>query len=148
MKELKTGFTKDTLILMFDGTNKKIQNIKIGNLIMSHEYYACEVIGLDCAIKEIFKVELEDKSFFNVSKDHNFIVWEIETGDIRDVSFDHLIKNTKKYFLIKKKSKDSTISLWKFKILPKEERKKVYKINLKQNDKMILYESKVIIKTK
>jgi len=95
---------KDTEILMYDGTIKKVQNIKIGDLLMGDDSTARKVLSLARGKEQMYKISskrgdsyvcneshiLSLKSSANYSK-------KIKKGDIIDISVKDFL-NLPKYF--------------------------------------------------
>lgn len=139
-------FAKDTNILMFDGTSKKVQDIKIGDSVMGDDYTERIVLRLCFGQEPIYRVKLEDGSYFDCNESHDCIVFNKETGEIEEKKIIHLIGNENLYYHIKKASPEKTISLYKFKINKEKERDSYYGFTLSGNNRFILANSMIITK--
>ena len=65
--QMNNGFIKDTEVLMYNGELKKIQDIEIGELVMSNNNSPLSVTNIKSDINELYKI-----SHFN--NDENYIV--------------------------------------------------------------------------
>jgi len=61
---------KDTPILMYDGTIEKIQNIKVGDLIMGDDSTPRKVLSLARGVDKMYDVISNKRSKYTVNKDH------------------------------------------------------------------------------
>lgn len=139
-------FAKDTDILMFNGTSKKVQDIKIGDSIMGDDYTERIVLKLCFGEEPIYRVKLEDGSYFDCNESHECVVFNIETGEIEEKKIIDLIGNENLYYHIKKTSPEKTISLYKFKINKEKEIDSYYGFTLSGNNRFILAKSMIITK--
>lgn len=139
-------FAKDTDILMFNGTSKKVQDIKIGDSIMGDDYTERIVLKLCFGEEPIYRVKLEDNSYFDCNESHECVVFNRETGKIEEKKIIDLIGNENLYYHIKKASPEKTISLYKFKINKEKERDSYYGFTLSGNNRFILANSMIITK--
>lgn len=63
-------FAKNTLILMYDGTNKKVQDVKIGDLVMGDDSTPRKVMKLSKGIDELYKVQPVKGDSYVVNGNH------------------------------------------------------------------------------
>lgn len=139
-------FAKDTEIMMFDGTNKKVQDIKIGDLVMGDDYTQRQVLRLCFGEEPIYRVTLEDNSFFECNESHDCVVLNRETGKTEEKKITELIANENLYYHIKKHSPDQKEELFKFKIDKAKERDQYFGFTLSGNNRFILGNSMIVTK--
>lgn len=94
---LSRCFEKDTPVLMFDGTTKMVQDIKVGNLVMGHDSKPRTVGTIETGIDNMYKVRSSDDlrgfeygcneqhvlTLKYCSDDHRY---DVKKGDIIDIS--------------------------------------------------------------
>jgi superfamily II DNA or RNA helicase len=70
---LSTGsgkcFGRDTEILMFDGTVKKVQDISNGDILMGNDSSPRKVLNTCCGVEQMYKIKYED-TFYTVNESH------------------------------------------------------------------------------
>lgn len=97
-------FAKDTEILMFNGTIKRVQDIKIGDLLMGPDSKPRTVLSLANGQEEMFRVSPVKGDPYVVNKSHILslvvstktkIYKEYNHGDIVNISVDQYLKASK-----------------------------------------------------
>lgn len=86
-------FEKDTEILMFDGTVKKVQDIKVGDCVMRPNSKGAIVTSLGRGTEEMFEVRSREKNHesFVVNKSHILSVVDRE-GKVYNISVSDYLK--------------------------------------------------------
>tara|TARA_Y100000034_G_scaffold29728_1_gene36169 strand:+ start:45204 stop:47897 length:2694 start_codon:yes stop_codon:yes gene_type:complete len=78
---------KGTEILMYDGTLKKVEDIKVGDLIMGDDSTPREVLSLANGFEELYKIKQRDGEDYVVNKSHILSVqvreWGAKSGNSR-----------------------------------------------------------------
>lgn len=139
-------FAKDTEILMFDGTNKKVQDIQIGDFVMGDDYTQRQVLRLCFGEEPIYRVTLEDGTFFECNESHECVVFDKQTGKTENKQINQLILREHLYYHTKKQGKDKSIALFNFKIKKVKEIDSYYGFTLSGNNRFILGNSMIITK--
>lgn len=97
---------KGTKILMYDGSIKKVEDVKVGDLIMGNDSTPRTVLNLARGREELFKVHTND-GYYTVNKSHilsiknvqNRMISGIKTGEIKNLTvteFQSLSKDAKR----------------------------------------------------
>ena len=92
--------TKDTLICMSDGSLKKIQEIKINDLVCGFDGYPKKVLKLFNGSSDIYRVEQSKGITYNVTGEHKLLLWEKNKNDYRIIKteeFNNLSKDRKRF---------------------------------------------------
>ena len=84
-------------ILMADNSIKKVEDIKVGDLIMGPDGTPREVLELHRGQEEMYEIETEDGDKHIVNKGHNLQLLDIETGEQLDMSVEIYIQTTDEY---------------------------------------------------
>lgn len=92
----------DTEILMYDGSIKKVQDIKVGDKIMGNDSTPRTVLSLARGREEMFKVH-HDNGFYTVNKSHilsiknvqNRMLAGIKTGEVKNLSVSEYLNLSK-----------------------------------------------------
>ena len=96
---------KDTPILMFDGTIKKVQDIKVGDLLMGPDSTSRKVLQLGRGREEMFKVNGTDGTSYIVNRSHILSLkycrtesrYGMNKGDILNISIDEYLKKSDRF---------------------------------------------------
>ena len=92
--------TKDTLICMSDGSLKKIQEIKINDLVCGFDGYPKKVLKLFNGSSDIYKVDQSKGITYNVTGEHKLLLWEKDKNNYRIIKteeFNNLSKDRKRF---------------------------------------------------
>lgn len=76
---------------------KKVEDIKVGDLIMGPDGTPREVLELHRGQEEMFEIETEDGDKHIVNKGHNLQLLDIETGEQLDMPVEIYIQTTDEY---------------------------------------------------
>lgn len=92
---------KGTKVLMFNGDFKKVEDIKVGDLVMGVDSTPRKVLGLGNGKEEMFKVNPIKGEFFTVNKSHILSLKKTGTtfynkkGKVIDISIENYLKKSK-----------------------------------------------------
>lgn len=86
-------FAKDTEILMFDGTVKKVQDVKVSDCVMRPNGFPAQVLSLGRGREEMFEVRSREKNHesFTVNKSHILSVIN-RKGKVHNISVSDYLK--------------------------------------------------------
>jgi hypothetical protein len=89
-------FEADTLIMMADGTSKKVQDIKVGDYVMSPQSTPSEVIALGSGYEEMYEICTAEKYYknFTVNGSHILAVKD-KMNKIKTITVNDYLKLTK-----------------------------------------------------
>lgn len=89
-------FEADTLIMMADGTSKKVQDIKVGDYVMSPQSTPSEVIALGSGYEEMYEICTAEKHYknFTVNGSHILAVKD-KKNKIKTITVNDYLKLTK-----------------------------------------------------
>lgn len=92
-------FAKDTEILMFDGSRKKVQDIKVGDYVMTPNSKGARVTALGRGREEMFEVRPKDLGYksFVVNKSHILSLRD-DKGTVRNISVEDYIRQPLKNY--------------------------------------------------
>lgn len=92
-------FAKDTEILMFDGSRKKVQDIKVGDYVMTPNSKGARVTALGRGREEMFEVRPKDFGYksFVVNKSHILSLRD-DKGTVRNISVEDYIRQPLKNY--------------------------------------------------
>ncbi len=100
------GFAKDTLILMHDGSSKKIQKIKIGDKIMGYAGKPITITNLTSKIGKMYDIVPVKGEKYSVSKNHtivtkatnaNCLLWSKKTNAYRTRWLENFVMKSKQF---------------------------------------------------
>lgn len=74
-------FGKDTFVLMFDGTRKKIQDIVVGDLVMGPDSKLRRVLSLHKGIEDLYKIKQTRGDSYIVNKNHILSLYKIRSSE-------------------------------------------------------------------
>lgn len=101
IEEVGLCFGENTEVRMADGSIKIIQDIKVGDLVMSHNGYPEEVIEIGNGIEELYEVKQQGSNPYIVSKNH--ILYLEQKANVPSIKDDGikkiLVQNFNKEFL-------------------------------------------------
>jgi len=84
---------KDTPILMYDGSIKKVQNILVGDILMGDDFTGREVLSLARGKEQMYKVmEKDSNRFYIVNESHILSLKNIKTNRIIDIELKDYIQ--------------------------------------------------------
>ncbi len=86
---------KDTPILMFDGTWKLVQHIKIGDQLMGDDSKPRNVISLGNGIDHMYKITFNNKESFVVNSEHILCLKKKDSEQILEIPVKDFIGNFK-----------------------------------------------------
>ena len=90
-------FTKDTPILMYDGTIKNVQDIEIGDVVMGDDSTPRNVIEICNNFDEMYKVIPYKGEPYTVNKQHKLVLKSSDDDDIVEITIENYLKKTKNY---------------------------------------------------
>ena len=95
-------FGKNTEVLMFDGSVKYIQDIKIGDLVMGDDSTPREVINLHRGTSKLYELKINKCDNLTVSENHILCLTDKKRGRdklwyINDISIEDFVKQSKTY---------------------------------------------------
>jgi hypothetical protein len=85
-------FRKNTEILMFDGSIKHVQDVKIGDVIMGNDGTKRHVLELFHNIDSMYKIIPVRGEAYSVNKQHDLVLWR--NGDIEIISVENYLKKS------------------------------------------------------
>ena len=96
---------KDTSVLMFDGSTKPVQDIKVGELLMGPDSKPRKVLSLARGQQEMFRVIGTDGTSYTVNKSHILSLkysntesgYGYKKGDICNISIEDYLKKSNKF---------------------------------------------------
>lgn len=92
-------FAKDTEILMYDGSLKKVQDIKVGDYVMTPDSKGARVTALGRGREEMFEIRPKDFGYksFVVNKSHILSLRD-DKGTVRNISVEDYIRQPLKNY--------------------------------------------------
>jgi hypothetical protein len=81
-----------TLIAMYQGTFKKIEEIKVGDLLMGDDYNPRNVLSVCKNEAEMYKINQSDGTDYTASRSH-ILVLKNKKGEIIEKSISNILKN-------------------------------------------------------
>lgn len=97
---LKTGYGKchgiNTPIIMYDGTIKKVQDIKVGDQLMGEDSQPRNVLSLGRGRDKMFRIIPSKGDSFIVNSGHILSLKSIKTNDIVDIELNNYLNLDKK----------------------------------------------------
>ena len=93
---------KDTPILMYDGTIKLVQDIKVGDLLMGDDSKPRSVLTLASGKDKMYDIISKNGDKYTVNQEHILCLRKSENNDIKEISVkDYLQLNEKEKSLLK-----------------------------------------------
>lgn len=89
-------FTKDTPILMYDGTIKNVQDVKEGDIVMGDDSTARNVIEICNNFDEMYKIIPYKGETYTVNKQHKLVL-KSSTSEIVEITVENYLKETKNF---------------------------------------------------
>lgn len=90
-------FGKGTEILMYDGSEKKVEDIKVGDKLMGDDSSPRKVLSLGQGVENLHCVQSRDKSSYIANKSHLLSLRQTGSRDIREISIREYLKTPKTF---------------------------------------------------
>ena len=94
----------DTPVMLYDGTIKKVQDIKVGDVLINENGEAVNVLELIHGRETMYLVEQvsgKDRFSYRVNRNHILTLWNVQEQNLEDVYVYDYLKNTEAYLGLK-----------------------------------------------
>ena len=88
---------KGTPILMYDGTIKNVENVRVGDFLLGPDNNARLVVSLGQGKELMYRVILQDGSYFDCNKSHILSLKHCSTHDILNINIEEYLKHKELY---------------------------------------------------
>jgi hypothetical protein len=92
---------KDTMVLLYNGDRKKVQDIQVGDLLMGDDSTPRSVLSVCSGYDHIYEISPENSDLesdkYSVNSSHILSLINNETGEIEDLELEKYISNSEKY---------------------------------------------------
>ena len=88
---------KGTSILMYDGTIKNVEDVKVGDFLLGPDNNARLVVSLGQGKELMYRVTLQDGSYFDCNKSHILSLKHCSTYDILNINIEEYLKHKELY---------------------------------------------------
>lgn len=88
---------KGTPILMYDGTIKNVEDVKVGDFLLGPDNNARLVVSLGQGKELMYRVTLQDGSYFDCNKSHILSLKHCSTYDILNINIEEYLKHKELY---------------------------------------------------
>lgn len=88
---------KGTPILMYDGTIKNVENVRVGDFLLGPDNNARLVVSLGQGKELMYRVILHDGSYFDCNKSHILSLKHCSTYDILNINIEEYLKHKELY---------------------------------------------------
>lgn len=88
---------KGTSILMYDGTIKNVEDVKVGDFLLGPDNNARLVVSLGQGKELMYRVTLQDGSYFDCNKSHILSLKHCSTYDIVNINIEEYLKHKELY---------------------------------------------------
>lgn len=88
---------KGTPILMYDGTIKNVENVRVGDFLLGPDNNARLVVSLGQGKELMYRVILQDGSYFDCNKSHILSLKHCSTYDILNINIEEYLKHKELY---------------------------------------------------
>jgi hypothetical protein len=85
---------KDTEIVMYSGKLKKVQNIKVGDILLGDDNLPRYVNGIAKGVDKMYKIKLENGIHYTCNKEHIMCLKHRRTGEIIEIPVKKFIKKS------------------------------------------------------
>jgi len=87
----------DTEVMMFNGTLKKVQDVKVGDLLLGDDYTARRVLSLCRGFDRMFRVHQQREDSYVVNSKHILTI-KNKSGEVIDIPIEKAIASKEQYF--------------------------------------------------